>query len=243
MPRQALVDAAAWYLQLDSFTNAQVLEQKLEEKLSGQADGENLAGFLESVAAPTPAPGGGSAAAVSGALGVSLFSMVAGLALAKKGNERSEELGRAKAALEPLRSRLLALVAEDAAAFAQVMAAWKLPKATDDEKAKRSAAIEETSKAACEPPLSVMALALEALNHGALLAAKGPASAVSDLGVGALELGAALKGAYWNVAANLGALRDGAFVERTRAEAKARLARGESLAGEVERAADAALGQ
>lgn len=242
VPRQALLDAAAWYLQLDSFTNDQVLEQRLEEKLSGPTAGESLPGFVESLAAPTPAPGGGSAAAVSGALGVSLFSMVAGLGLARKGSEGSEGLLRARAALEPLRARLLALVAQDAAAFSRVMAAWKLPKATDDEKLQRSAAIEEASKAACEPPLSVMGLALEALGQGASLAALGPASALSDLGVGALELRAALKGAYWNVLANLGAIRDGAFVERTRAEAKERLSRGESVAREVESAADAALG-
>lgn len=242
VPRQALLDAAAWYLQLDSFTNDQVLEQRLEDKLPRSGEGESLPGFVEAVAAPTPAPGGGSAAAVSGALGASLFSMVAGLALSKKGNEGSEGLLCAKAALDPLRARLLALVAEDAAAFARVMAAWKLPKATDDEKQKRSAAIEEASKAACAPPLAVMGHAAEALEQGKPLAVMGPASALSDLGVGALELGSALKAAYWNVLANLGAIRDGAFVERTRAEAKERLSRGAALAREVERLVDAALG-
>jgi glutamate formiminotransferase/formiminotetrahydrofolate cyclodeaminase len=231
VPQQALLDAAAWYLQLDGFSTGQILEQKLERAQ------ESLADFLDALAAPTPAPGGGSAAALAGAVGASLFSMVAGLTIGKKGSEAvREEMTRTRAALEAMRGRFRALIEEDAAAFGQVMAALKLPKDTSEEKERRATAVQEASKAACAAPLEVMALAVEALEHGSALAVKALKSAGSDVGVGALQLECALKGARLNVLANLSSIADTAHVERARAEATERLEKGEALARQIEAA-------
>lgn len=231
VPQQALIDAAVWYLQLDSFQNEQVLENRLEAGAAGAGIGD----FIETLAAPTPTPGGGSAAAVSGAMGTSLFAMVAGLTLGKKGYENVQgEVTELAQALAPLRGRFLALSDEDARSFDAVMSAFKLPKSSDAEKQARSAAIQEATKDAAEVPLRVMRLAVEALERGVRLAAIGNKSSVSDVGVGAGCLLTALKGAHLNVRINLGGLKDHDTVVRLGGAAAELAGKGHVLAATID---------
>jgi glutamate formiminotransferase/formiminotetrahydrofolate cyclodeaminase len=226
-PQQALIDSATWYLQLDTFQNEQILENRLTSAEAPEApaapagghDAEScprppgLSEFVEALAAPTPTPGGGSVAALSGSLGVSLLSMVAGLTIGKKGYEAVQaEIAQSKAALDPMRAQFLELVEEDARAFDKVMAGFKLPKSTDAEKAARSAAIQTANKGACEAPLKTMALAVEALKHGLVIAEKGNKNSITDAGVAGFCLKTALQGALLNVFINLPGIKDEDFV-------------------------------
>ncbi|MGI5861239.1 MAG: glutamate formimidoyltransferase [Myxococcales bacterium] len=229
VPQQALIDAATWYLQIDSFKNDQILESKLVEA------GQSLTDFLEEMAAPTPTPGGGSASALSGAVGASLLAMVAGLTSGKKGYEAvSDEMAQRKAALTPMRAKFHAFIDKDAKAFDKVMAAFKLPKNTDEEKAARSAAIQEATKGACEVPLEVMSLAVEALEHGMAVAEKGNKNSITDAGVGAMHLQTALQGAHLNVQINLPSIKDEAYVAEKKRLAAELLEKGNALAVTIE---------
>ena len=236
VPEQALFDVAAWNLQLDAFDRAQVLERRIAEaeKSAPNSPAPHRC-VVEQVAAPTPTPGGGSVAAKSGALGCALCEMVAGLTEEKKGFEAVRgEMTAAREAFAALRHKFQALVQRDAASFDGVMAAFKLPKATDAEKAARQAAIQAATKEACEVPLTTMTHAAEALARAVPLAEKGNPNSITDVGVGALELGAALKGARLNVEINLGSIRDAAFVAEKRAELDRLAAEGEAAAQAIE---------
>jgi formiminotetrahydrofolate cyclodeaminase len=177
--------------------------------------------FLEAVAAPTPTPGGGSVAALCGALSAALSRMVAGLAAGKQGYEDAQEDLRAlQMRARDLQNRLLALVERDAAAYDGVVAAMKRPKGTDAEKAARVLAMQEAYVKASEVPLETMEACLEALELALLAAQKGNRSAVTDAGAAALLAEAGLRAASLNVRINLTALKDGA----TRARIESRLA-------------------
>lgn len=229
VPQQALIDAATWYLQIDSFKNEQILESKLVEA------GQSLTDFLEEMAAPTPTPGGGSASGLSGAIGASLLAMVAGLTAGKKGYEAvSEEMAQRKAALTPMRTQFHAFIDKDAKAFDMVMAAFKLPKNTDEEKAARSAAIQEATKGACEVPLEVMSLAVEALEHGVAIAEKGNKNSITDAAVGLMHLQTALKGAHLNVLINLPSIKDEAYLAEKKRLAAELLEKGNGLAAKTD---------
>ncbi len=229
IPQQALIDAAVWYLQLDLFKPEQILESKLAHA------GKSLTDFLGEVQAATPTPGGGSASALSGAVGVGLLSMVAGLTAGKKGYEEvSTEIAAHKAALDPMMGQFHAFIDKDAEAFDKVMEAFKLPKGTDEEKGARSAAIQAATQGACEVPLQVMALAVDALERAKVIAEKGNKNSITDVGVGALHLSTALKGAHMNVLINLPSLKDAAYVEAQRAKAAKLLERGNALVAQVE---------
>ncbi|HEY3446777.1 MAG TPA: glutamate formimidoyltransferase [Myxococcales bacterium] len=233
VPQQALIDAAVWYLQIDSFNNHQILETKLAHS------GKPMTDWLEELAAPTPTPGGGSASALSGSIGASLLSMVCGLTAGKKGYEAvSAEMNERKAALDPMRGRFHALIDKDAAAFDKVMAAFKLAKGTDEEKAKRTAAIQEATKGACEAPLEVMTLAVEGLRHALVVAEKGNKNSVTDAGVGAMHLETALKGAALNVRINLPSLKDDSYVAEKKLKVQRLLDEGRELARKIEQAVE-----
>lgn len=238
VPQQALLDAAAWYLQLDSFTPNQILETKLAQASTSMAE------WLDALAAPTATPGGGSASALSGAIGASLLSMVCGLTAGKKGYEAVQsEMAERKAKLASMRARFEALVETDAAAFERVMAALKLPRGTDEEKSRREASIEDATREACEVPLEVMALAVEGLEHAAAIADTGSKSSVSDAGVGAMHLETALRGAHLNVLANLSSLKDTAFIAAREAATNNLLDTGRELARCAEQRVQARLSE
>jgi formiminotetrahydrofolate cyclodeaminase len=175
--------------------------------------------FLDDLAGGNPTPGGGSAAAIMGAMGAALVSMVCNVTIGKKGYEGVEaEMRAVLHESEKVRKRLTGMVAEDIAAFESIMAAYKLPKATDEDKAARSAAIQAGLRRATETPLDcarvcaeVIVLARRASEHGYL-------NVISDGGVGVLAGFTGLRSAALNVYINAPALKDRVFAEHARAE-------------------------
>lgn len=167
-----------------------------------------------------PVPGGGSAASVAGALAAALGAMVGGLTVGKKNYEAvSDEAAELKAKAETLQATLLGAATDDAAAFDRVMAAMALPKATDEEKAARSAAMQAAFKGASDAPLAAARACIEAGELCIRLLAIGNKNASSDAAVGALLAATGAESALLNVAINLGAIKDEAYVTTTRAAA------------------------
>jgi len=193
-----------------------------------------VAQFLEALASPAPTPGGGTASAVAGAMAASLFVMVTSLA---KSNTNTDEekaaLAAAKAALEPLVTTLSALADADAAAFDEVMSAYRLPKATEDDKAARSAAIQKALQGATVVPLQTLRACAAAMAQAETVAACSNRSAVSDVGVAIGLLEAAAAGAVANVTINLGGVRDGQFTAATGEETSGLMAAITSQAAEA----------
>lgn len=179
-----------------------------------------VAQLLEALSSPNPTPGGGTAAAIAAAMGTSLLVMVS--SLGKSRNNTDEEkaaLARAREALSPLTARLAQLADADTASFDQVMAAYRLPKATDEEKAARTRAIQQALTEATIVPLDTLRTCAEAIVHAQAIAAHGNRSAASDAGVALALLRAAAAGADANVRINLDGLKDEAFKAATSAEA------------------------
>jgi glutamate formiminotransferase/formiminotetrahydrofolate cyclodeaminase len=180
-----------------------------------------LADLLDAFASNDPVPGGGSAAALAGALGVSLLIMVAGLTKTRSGApEEAADLSRASARLRPLRQSLQELIDRDAAAYEGVIAAFKLPKQSSDEQAHRAQAIADAMWTATETPMETMRLCQQALEGAAIVAANGLASAGSDVAVAIELLLTAAKGAGMNVDVNLAAMKGQARAEQVRLERK-----------------------
>jgi formiminotetrahydrofolate cyclodeaminase len=174
---------------------------------------KTVTGLLADFREPEPTPGGGSAAALAGAMGASLLAMVA--ALPKSKAATAEDAARLKAAGDrctALAQELAALVDRDSEAYGLVMAAYKRPKGTDEEKAARSAAIQAGFRAAIAAPLDVMRACAAAAEQGVVTAALGNPSAASDGRVGFELLGAALRGARMNVEVNLDSVKDAEYV-------------------------------
>ncbi len=188
--------------------------------------------LLAALASPAPTPGGGTAAAITGAIGTSLLVMVAGLAKSKNNtDDEKAALSAARQALEPIVTTLTDLADRDTAAFDEVMAAYRLPKATEEEKAARSRAIQAALRGATEVPLETLRACVAAIDRGRVVQDYGNPSADSDVGVAMGLLRAAADGAAANVRINLGGLKDEAF--KTAAEAETdRLRRGAASAGQ-----------
>ena len=175
--------------------------------------------LLDAFSSSDPTPGGGSASALAGAIGAALLAMVAGLPKTRGGTDEDRlALGPARESLLVLRDELAALVDRDTAAYDQVVAAYRLPKATDEEKAARSAAIQRAMKQAIDTPLAVMRACESAARHGEAVARHGNPSASSDVQVGLELLGAGLRGAQLNVEINLGSVKDEPYVAGVRRE-------------------------
>ena len=182
--------------------------------------------ILASFSAPDPTPGGGSASALASAIGVSLLMMVTGLAKTRNGSDDDRAaLAAASAALAAIRDELTTAIDTDTAAYAQVVNAYKLAKATPDEQETRKAAIQRAMRTATDIPLSVMRLSAAALEHAAAVEAYGNPSAASDVGVAIALLNAGRHGAQLNVETNLGSLKDQDLVERIRGDVNATRAR------------------
>jgi len=172
----------------------------------------NLREFCNETLSDSPAPGGGSVAALMGALGASLGGMVANLSAGKRGwDDKLEYFGDWAVKAQQLKDELLSLVDEDTAAFTKVMDAFALPKESAEEKAARSRAIENATKYAAEVPLKVMETASKSYALLGEMADKGNPASVSDVGVGALATRACIEGAALNVRINLGQLKDEKF--------------------------------
>jgi glutamate formiminotransferase/formiminotetrahydrofolate cyclodeaminase len=172
----------------------------------------NLREFCNETLSDSPAPGGGSVAALMGALGASLGGMVANLSAGKRGwDDKLQYFSDWAVKAQKLKDELLALVDEDTAAFNKVMDAFGLPKGSDEEKKARAAAIESATKYAAEIPLKVMEAASKSYELLAEMAEKGNPASVSDVGVGGLATRACIDGAALNVRINLGQLKDEKF--------------------------------
>ena len=172
----------------------------------------NLRDFCNETLSDSPAPGGGSVAALMGALGASLGGMVANLSAGKRGwDDQLEYFSNWAVKAQQLKDELLALVDEDTAAFNKVMDAFALPKESAEEKAARAAAIAQATKYAAEVPLKVMETASKSYELLAEMAERGNPASVSDVGVGALATRACIEGAALNVRINLAQLKDERF--------------------------------
>lgn len=178
---------------------------------------KTLRTFLDELASSAPAPGGGSAAAVSGALGAALVSMVCNLTLGKKKYEDVQtDIAEILEHSEELRHRLLDLMEDDVKAYTHVSAAYKMPRGTETEKQTRAEAIESALKEATLVPLRVAEACVEVLDLCTPVAEKGNVNAVSDAGVGALAAEAGLRSAALNALINLNMIQDQAFVQAHR---------------------------
>ena len=242
VPAEALLGTADRVLRLANFSAAQVLENRLADVMAraerapaaspGAAataagpDGEGGldASFLDRVAAGTPTPGGGSVSALAGALAASLGCMIANLTLGKKKYAAvAPHLTRALQHCEELRGSFARQVDEDAAAFAAVLAARRLPAGTPEEEAARAQAQALANRQAVAVPLQVLHQCAELVETLALVAEKGNPHAVSDAGVAAALAGAAARGADLNVRINLASL-DESYRPEAAAKARERLA-------------------
>lgn len=169
--------------------------------------------FLDKTASGTPVPGGGSVSALSAALGAGLTEMVANLTIAKKGYETVEsEMKEIAEALQHLREKLVTEVDKDSNAYKDVLAAFKLPKNTEEEKKKRTEAIQDAMKNAARVPLGVAYDALQVMDLAEKAIRHGNRNAVSDGAVGTMMARTAVLGALFNVKINLASVKDKAFV-------------------------------
>ena len=198
-----------------------VIEFKIESDSKRSLLKMNLREFCNETLSDSPAPGGGSVAALMGALGASLGGMVANLSAGKRGwDDRLEYFSDRAVKGQQLKDELLSLVDEDTAAFNKVMDAFALPKESAEEKAARSAAIEQATKHAAEIPFKAMETAFKSYQLLSEMADKGNPASISDVGVGALATRACIEGAAMNVRINLAGLKDeklkSAFVEKVR---------------------------
>jgi formiminotetrahydrofolate cyclodeaminase len=175
--------------------------------------------FLDELASGAPTPGGGSAAAIMGAMGAALVSMVCNVTISKKGHEAVEtEMKSVRDESEKLRLRLTSMVAEDIAAFDGLMAAYRLPKVTDEDKSRRAAVIQSSLRAATDTPLACARACAEVVALSRRAGEKGFAGVISDAGVGVLAANTALRSAALNVYINAPSLKDRAFAEAATAE-------------------------
>ena len=175
--------------------------------------------YVSQLASNQPAPGGGSAAGLVGALGAALGEMVGNFTVGRKKYARvEEEVGDALARLASLRGELLRLTDADAEAYTQVGAAYSMPKETADEKSARAEAVEQALKAAAEVPRQIALRAAEVLDVLPVLLEKGNTNLVSDVGVGARLAFAAVECGWLNVEINLASMQDEQHVERLRTE-------------------------
>jgi glutamate formiminotransferase/formiminotetrahydrofolate cyclodeaminase len=235
IPQEALVQAAQWHLQLDQFEPHQVLEQRLAAVQAQEADQAAPAAFLEALASPKPTPGGGSAAAYSCAAGAALVAMVARLTIGRKKYANADEKMRAALAkAESLRQEMQAAVAQDVAAFDALMAAYRMPKETEEQQERRSQVVEQATLQAARVPLLVANRAVEVMEIALQVIASGNLNAISDGATGAAMARAALTGAGYNVRINIPGLKDRQAAQAMLEELSGYEQRAVELEGEIQ---------
>jgi glutamate formiminotransferase / formiminotetrahydrofolate cyclodeaminase len=227
IPRRALEMTADYYLQIENFSPAQVLENRLEEALVARAAAGpgNLAAlvepFLAAVAEPTATPGGGSVAALAGALAASVGQMAAGLSRARKSQAAyGERLEAAAKDFEAASRALTEAIDLDAASFNAVLHAQKLPRDTAEQQSARDCAIQQALQHAAEVPLDVARKAADIFDKLGQLEPMSSPSMLSDVRVGRLMAVAAVRGSLENVAINLESITDAGFTSRMRIESR-----------------------
>jgi glutamate formiminotransferase/formiminotetrahydrofolate cyclodeaminase len=211
---EELIDIAVRSLGLSELKRFEAKEKIIELKIESTMAKPsllqmNLRQFCNETLSESPAPGGGSVAALIGSLGVSLGGMVANLSAGKRGwDDKLGYFSDWAVKAQQLKDELLFLVDEDTAAFNKVMAAFALPKGSAEEKAARSAAITDANKYAAEIPLRVMETAFKGYEILTEMAKEGNPMSISDVGVGALAIRACIDGAALNVRINLAGSKD-----------------------------------
>jgi len=211
IPQEALVDAAVWYTQLDGFSPEQILESRLFSQTSADASSSagNCPSFIEELAAPTPTPGGGSAGAYAGAMGAGLVAMVSGLTVGKKKYEAVEaEMQAIRVVAENLRKELTQAVDDDASSFEVLMATFKMPKDTEEQKAARNAAIVQATLNTAHIPLHTAEGAVKVMELAQKCAQRANVNAISDSMSGFAMARASLTAAAYNVRINIKSLGD-----------------------------------
>lgn len=188
-------------------------------------DSKTVRGFVDELASNSPAPGGGSVAALCGSLGSALGSMVFNLTVGKKayealGDAEKASVNKGLKDAGELKDTFLDLMNKDTEAFNKLMAAFKLPKDTDENKAARTAQIQAAYKGATEIPLEVARRAYDIYELIEIAVDHGNKNAISDAGVAALLAQASIEGAIMNVKINLGSIKDEEFVNAVRDEIK-----------------------
>jgi glutamate formiminotransferase len=224
VPRRALEDAAVQHLKVENYHPRLVFENRLEQIIREQTKSaapektrtlrSMTEAFVTAVAGPTATPGGGSVVALAGALAAALGEMVCGLSLNRPSlAAHHPKLSELQNRLSPLRQRLLENIDRDALSYEAVMAAFKLPKSTENEKASRALAIEEASRNATLVPLETAELSAEVAEIISSLRDITVPLAAPDLAVAVDLAGAAQRGAIENVRANLPSIMDQEFLE------------------------------
>jgi len=218
IPEKELIKIAVKSLGLDDLyefkPEDKIIEYKLQDKNKKKLADLSAAEFSDETASESPAPGGGSVSAYMGSLGAALGTMVANLSSHKRGwDDHWEEFSNWAEKGINLQSELTKLVDEDTDAFNKIMDAFKLPKKTEEEKAKRKEAIQEATKNAIIVPFRIMETAHKSLEVIKAMTEKGNPNSVTDAGVGALAVRSAVKGAFMNVRINSKDLDDKSFVD------------------------------
>jgi glutamate formiminotransferase/formiminotetrahydrofolate cyclodeaminase len=237
VPERELVEIAVRSMGLDQVAPFEPAKKIIEYHFTPAAPLMSMttARFVDEVSTESPAPGGGSVAALMGSLGAALATMVANLTVGKKGYEDAwADLAALAERGQMIKDRLARAVDEDTNAFNRVMEAMRLPKGTPEQQAERTRAIEAANKAAADVPLQTARLCLEAIALAEKAAELGNRHSVSDAGVAALAARAGAEGATLNVRINLGGIADTAYTAKAAAEAAA-------LELDARRACDAAL--
>ena len=243
---EELIDLAVKSMGLSELKPFDPNEKVIELKI--QSDSKsllkmNLREFCNETLSDSPAPGGGSVAALMGALGASLGGMVANLSAGKRGwDDKLQFFSDWAVKAQKLKDELLFLVDEDTNAFNRVMDAFGLPKGSDEEKKARAAAIESATKHAAEIPLKVMETAAKSYELLVEMAKKGNPASVSDVGVGALATRACIDGAALNVRINLGQLKDGEVKSELSKKVQALRADSESHFKKISEIVDSKIG-
>ena len=174
----------------------------------------SVKGFVYETSSDSPAPGGGSIAALSAATSAALIEMVANLTIGKKGYEEvTNEMEKVKETASQYKDKFINYIDEDSNSFNKIMEAFKLPKETDNEKALRTNTIQLAFKGAANVPLNVGKDAFELLELAKIVILKGNQNAVTDGAVAAMQARTAVHGAFYNVKINLGSIKDEEFVK------------------------------
>lgn len=226
IPKEDIINIAVKSMGLDDLKPFNPAEKVVEYLLDADDSNRKLTdltvkGFADETARESPAPGGGSVSAYMGAMGAALGTMVANLSSHKPGwDERWEEFSQWAEQGVALEQELLHLVNEDTEAFNKIMAAFGMPKATDEDKRLRSEAIEKATLFAAQVPLQTMKTSIKVFALCRAMVEKGNPNSVSDAGVGALAARAAVLGAGMNVKINASSLKDRAKADALVAEAQ-----------------------
>jgi glutamate formiminotransferase/formiminotetrahydrofolate cyclodeaminase len=221
VPERELVEMAVRSLGLDQLApfdpDKKIIEYQFRK--AGPLASLTVDRFVDEVSTDSPAPGGGSVAALAGSLAGALAAMVANLTVGKKGYEAVwDELAALAERAQAVKDQLIKAVDDDAEAFNGVLAAMRLPKGTPEQQAARAAAVEQAYQDATRVPLATARLCLDALALAADAAVKGNVNSASDAGVAALVARAGVEGAGLNVLTNLGSVKDEAFRAECRRE-------------------------